>query len=71
MVIETQFADIHKFIFNDNGIPGLFNPGSLQDTRIGDYLIVQQNDQNHFGMYVITGMTTRPTDPRQRNHPDV
>ena len=59
---QTQFENITQFVFNDNGIPGFTNPGSLQDTRIGDYLVVQQNEQNHFGMYVITGMATE-NDP--------
>ena len=55
----TQFADIRKIIFNDNGI--VANPGTenkLQDVRIGDYLIMQEVDENHFGMYVITNKTT-------------
>ena len=55
----TKFTDIRKIIFNDNGISA--NPGTenkLQDVRVGDYLIMQEVNENHFGMYVISGITT-------------
>ena len=57
-VETTQFLDIRKIIFNDNGI--VANPGTenvLENVRVGDYLIMQEVDQNHFGMYVIADKT--------------
>ena len=55
---NTEFKKINQFKFNDTGVPGATNPGSLEDTRVGDYLTVQCNDRNEFGQYVIHGMTT-------------
>ena len=54
----TEFNAITKFKFNDSGLPGFTNPGSLEGTRIGDYLTVQTNDNNSFGQYVIKGLVT-------------
>ena len=55
---ETDFGKIAEFKFNDTGLPGVTNPGSLQGTREGDYLLVQCNGTNNFGYYVITGYET-------------
>jgi len=54
----TEFNAITKFKFNDSGLPGFTNPGSLEGTRVGDYLTVQTNDNNSFGQYVIKGLET-------------
>ena len=55
---STDFREIKDFVFNDSGLPGFTNPGSLEGTRVGDYLTVQANDTNSFGQYVIKEMTT-------------
>ena len=55
---ETDFGKITEFKFNDTGLPGNNDPGSLQGTREGDYLLVQCNGTNNFGYYVITGYET-------------
>jgi len=55
---NTEFKAITKFKFNDSGLPGFTNPGSLEGTRVGDYLTVQTNDNNSFGQYVIKGLAT-------------
>ena len=54
----TDFGDCKVFKFNDSGVPGLTNPGTLQETRVGDYLTIQENSNNDFGQYIIKGMTT-------------
>ena len=58
----TAFNEITKFKINDTGVGGPTNPGSLQDTRVGDYLTVQCNYTNDFGQYVIVGMATENAD---------
>ena len=56
-VNTTDFINIRVFRFNDNGIPGSPNSDNiLAAARIGDYLVVQSTKDNHFGMYVITGL---------------
>ena len=58
-VETTEFINIRKIIFNDNGIAA--NPGTenvLENVRVGDYLIIQEVNQNHFGMYVIASKIT-------------
>ena len=55
---ETDFGKITEFKFNDTGLPGANDPGSLQGTREGDYLLVQCNGTNNFGYYVIIGYET-------------
>jgi hypothetical protein len=55
---NTDFRAITKFKFNDSGLPGFTNPGSLEGSKVGDYLTVQTNDNNSFGQYVIKGLTT-------------
>ena len=55
---EIDFGQITEFKFNDTGVPGSNNPGSLEGTRVGDYLLVQCNGTNDFGYYVITGLET-------------
>ena len=59
---KIDFGEIEEFIFNDVGLPGITNPGTLQNTRIGDYLIVQVDNTNNFGYYVIIGTTTENID---------
>ena len=59
---KIDFGKIEEFTFNDAGLPGVTNPGTLQGTRIGDYLIVQVDNTNNFGYYVITGTTTENID---------
>ena len=54
----TEFNAITKFKFNDSGLPGFTNPGTLEGSRVGDYLTVQTNDNNSFGQYVIKGLVT-------------
>jgi len=54
----TEFQKVTKFKFNDSGLPGFTNPGSLEGSRVGDYLTVQTNDNNSFGQYVIKGLAT-------------
>jgi hypothetical protein len=59
----TEFKDIRLIKFNDNGLAA--NPGTenvLETSRVGDYLIMQELNQNHFGMYVVTGITTYNTE---------
>ena len=54
-----QFADVRQFKFNDSGVVG--NPGTenkLESARPGDTLIVQETIENHFGMYIVTDITT-------------
>ena len=55
---EINFQLITEFKFNDTGLPGANNPGSLVGTREGDYLLVQCNGTNDFGYYVVTGYET-------------
>ena len=55
---NTEFQKVTKFKFNDSGLPGFTNPGSLEGTRVGDYLTIQTNDNNSFGQYVIKGLVT-------------
>ena len=51
----TTFADITKIAVNDKGIAGqgTNDPGTLSDTRVGDYLVIQERGSNDFGMYVV------------------
>ena len=59
----TQFADIRLIKFNDNGIAA--NPGTeniLQTARIGDQLVMQEVNENHFGQYIIETITTYNVD---------
>ena len=52
----AEFKEITQIILNDTGIPGAEvsnNTGTLQDTRVGDYLIIQERGTNDFGMYVV------------------
>ena len=58
---EIDFGQITEFTFNDTGVPGSNNPGSLEGTRAGDYLLVQCNGTNDFGYYVITGLEVENT----------
>ena len=61
--ITIQFLDVRAFKFNDNGLPGSPNDNNiLASARIGDYLIVQSTNDNHFGAYVITGLNIYNTD---------
>ena len=53
---ETGFGQITEFKFNDTGLPGSNDPGSLEGTKIGDYLLVQCNGTNDFGYYVVTSL---------------
>lgn len=60
---EQQFSDVAQFVFNDNGIAA--NPGTenkLETARIGDQLVVQELQNNHFGQYVITDIVTENKD---------
>ena len=58
--VNTQvFADVREFKFNDNGLSG--NPGTeniLETARVGDQLLVQEVNNNHFGQYIIAGIVT-------------
>ena len=59
----TQFEDMRLIKFNDNGVAA--NPGSenaLQSAKVGDYLVMQEINDNHFGMYVIETLTTYNTE---------
>ena len=51
----TNFADITRILVNDKGLAaqGTNDPGTLSDTRVGDYLIIQERGSNDFGMYVV------------------
>ena len=51
----NDFADITKIYVNEKGIApdGTNDPGTLADTRIGDYLVIQERGSNDFGMYVV------------------
>ena len=51
----TNFADITRISVNDKGLAaqGTNDPGTLSDTRVGDYLIIQERGSNDFGMYVV------------------
>ena len=51
----AEFADITKIYVNDKGIAasGSNDPGTLADTRVGDYLIIQERGTNDFGQYVV------------------
>ena len=51
----NDFADITKIYVNDQGIAasGSNDPGTLADTRVGDYLTIQERGTNDFGMYVV------------------
>ena len=51
---QIDFGQITEFKFNDTGLPGNNDPGSLEGTRVGDYLLVQCNGTNDFGYYVVT-----------------
>ena len=55
---STEFREVKQLVFNDSGLPGLTNPGTLEGTRVGDYLTIQTNDTNSFGQYVIKEMAT-------------
>jgi len=55
---QVEFEKITTFSFNDNGVPGYTSPGSLEGTQVGDYLIVQCNNNDGFGFFVITDIQT-------------
>ena len=58
-----QFLDIKTIKFNDTGVPGSPNDDNiLAAARIGDYLVIQSTQDNHFGAYVITGLNLYNTN---------
>ena len=55
----TQFKDITRITLNDTAISGAEvgnNSGTLQDPRVGDYLVIQERGTNDFGMYVVVDL---------------
>ena len=54
---EIDFALITRITVNDvkaiDSESDTTNPGTLRDTRIGDYLTIQERGTNDFGMYVV------------------
>ena len=49
----SDFQGITRITINDTGIGAGNNPGSLEYTRVGDYLTIQERGTNDFGMYVV------------------
>ena len=51
----TEFSAVTKIFVNEKGIASQqgHDPGTLADTRIGDYLVIQERGSNDFGMYVV------------------
>jgi hypothetical protein len=60
----AEFADVTKIFVNDEGIAGQTtnDPGTLADTRVGDYLTIQERGSNDFGMYVVESVAIQKED---------
>jgi len=48
-----NFADAERFMFAGEGTGVLNQNPTLQNTKVGDYLIIQDNRDNEFGIYVV------------------
>jgi hypothetical protein len=49
----VEFKDVKKIIFAGEGTGALNANANLKNTRVGDNLLIQENDENHFGYYVV------------------
>ena len=62
---EVDFAAITLIVVNDVAVDSgdtTTNPGTLRDTRVGDYLTIQERGTNDFGMYVVEQAAVQVVD---------